>query len=452
MQSEQGHAFTELDHPELDEARFVSRYTVSDIGHSPLVRPFESTPALPTAPGRPHYTRSDIGHTSTSAMPGGALSPMSSSTFLNALDRPLSLYADPNGNALKSFRAAQSAIALSVSTDSPYPPPAFENRRPRKLRKNIRVGSDAGHSSRFSVAASDAPVTSRLASSNSLSYYAPIKSAPAFSAEPPPKPPPKPARKLTKRNSAPLSPVPKPTRTASSELPPLPVPAKARSILKVNLVCSNYSNEIHLIAKMVFLIVIKPPSPPSIPAKPSLNANRQTSPENHTSPSECASTSHEGALVSSPDSMTSPSHGCAGIQQASQRPSFLRSESNRRWTVAVADVPDDMLVAELERLRKMGMRAGEVHGVRPPMPLPFSEDMIEMKGGRHGNLKDIENGTATIVEEVDEDEIEWGFARRAILCCRELVRTERTYQARLQDLYDGNVCNLYFVFISSTQD
>jgi len=125
----------------------------------------------------------------------------------------------------------------------------------------------------------------------------------------------------------------------------------------------------------------------------------------------------------------------------SQRPSFLRSESNRRWTVAVADVPDDMLVAELDRLRKMGMRAGEVHGVRPL--IPFSGEM--MVEGKDGKLKVIENGAATIVEEVEEDEIEWGFARRAILCCRELVRTERSYQARLQDLFDGNV-RILFVF------
>ena len=256
MQSEQGHAFTELDHPELDEAHWGSRYSVSDLGHSSLVRPFESTPALPSAPGRPLYTRSDIGHTSTTAMPGSALSPMSSSTLLNALERPLSLYADVNGTALKSFRAAQSAIALSVSTDSPYPPTAFENRRPRKLRKNIRAGSDAGHSSRFSVTGSDAPGRSRLTSSNLSSRYTSIQSAPAFTAEPPLKPPPKPARKLTKRNSAPLPPVPRAARTVSSELPPPPVPAKARSILKVNLVCSTYSYDMHLIAKPILLIGI----------------------------------------------------------------------------------------------------------------------------------------------------------------------------------------------------
>ncbi len=435
-----------MDHPELGEARLGSHYTVSDIGHSSsLVRPFESIPALLTAPGRQRYTRSDIGHSSASAMHSGALSPMSSSTFLNAFDRPLSLYADSNGTALKSFRAAQSAVALSVSTDSPYPPPTFGNRRPRKLRKSIRSGSDAGHANRFSVAASETPGPSRLASSSS-SYYASIKSAPALSAEPPPKLPPKPARKLTKRNSASLPPVPKAARTASSELPPPPVPAKARSILKVNLVCSNYSywNEVHLNTKPILFIVTKP-SPPPISAKPSLNANRQASAENQSSPSESASTSHEGALVSSPDSMTSVSQGCAGIVPiSSQRPSFLRSESNRRWTVAVADVPDDMLVAELERLRKMGMRAGEVHGVRPQ--IPFSEEMM-IERSKHGKLG--ENGTATIAEEVEADEIEWGFARRAILCCRELVRTERSYQARLQDLFDGNVRIFSFiVFVS----
>ena len=36
-----------------------------------------------------------------------------------------------------------------------------------------------------------------------------------------------------------------------------------------------------------------------------------------------------------------------------------------------------------------------------------------------------------------EDDSEWKSARRALLCCRELVRTERSYQSRLRQLLAG---------------
>ena len=39
--------------------------------------------------------------------------------------------------------------------------------------------------------------------------------------------------------------------------------------------------------------------------------------------------------------------------------------------------------------------------------------------------------------EPSEDETEWKSARRALLCCRELVRTERSYQSRLRQLLAG---------------
>ncbi len=142
--------------------------------------------------------------------------------------------------------------------------------------------------------------------------------------------------------------------------------------------------------------------------------------------------------------MTSVSQGCAGIVPiSSQRPSFLRSESNRRWTVAVADVPDDMLVAELERLRKMGMRAGEVHGVRPQ--IPFSEEMM-IERSKHGKLG--ENGTATIAEEVEADEIEWGFARRAILCCREFGEDREKLSSSVARPFRWK-CTHFFLSLSS---
>lgn len=142
-------------------------------------------------------------------------------------------------------------------------------------------------------------------------------------------------------------------------------------------------------------------------------------------------------LVPSPEALTGRSAIEGEVLAHHARPSFLRSESNRRWTVAVAEVPDELLVAELERLRKMGMRAGEVHGIRSPTF--FADEGVHSNSNTARKLKKLDNGTTTVAEEV-EDEIEWGYARRAILCCRELVRTERSYQARLQDLADERVC------------
>lgn len=117
------------------------------------------------------------------------------------------------------------------------------------------------------------------------------------------------------------------------------------------------------------------------------------------------------------------------------RPSFLRTESQRRWTVAVADVPDDLLIEELERLRRLGMRAGEVHG-NPSETNAYSlEDM-------HASMSDecvpvVDSAYASDFNHDAPghgDDQEWAFARRAMLCCRDLVKTERTYQERLQDL------------------
>ena len=133
----------------------------------------------------------------------------------------------------------------------------------------------------------------------------------------------------------------------------------------------------------------------------------------------------------------------------SQRPSILRTESNRRWTVAVADVPDDMFIEEFERLRRMGMRTGEVHGVQakhshasllmPTRTNDISNEEIEAQAhdaGRHVPTEQTDKEFEVITI---EDELEWTHARKAIMCCRELVRTERSYQTRLQELLEEQV-------------
>lgn len=133
-----------------------------------------------------------------------------------------------------------------------------------------------------------------------------------------------------------------------------------------------------------------------------------------------------------------------------KRPSILRTESNRRWTVAVADVPDDFFIEELERLRRMGrLHADDLHGVRTVQAEQVETvEVASIKDG-HGKWStqvDIVKKTereerhSVVMHTISpEEESEWLHARRAILCCRELVRTERSYQARLQELVDGNV-------------
>ncbi|KAH9912166.1 hypothetical protein B0H21DRAFT_774059 [Amylocystis lapponica] len=124
----------------------------------------------------------------------------------------------------------------------------------------------------------------------------------------------------------------------------------------------------------------------------------------------------------------------------------------RRWTLAMSDVSDDMLVQELDKLRK---DTGRVVGTRPVKTghrsqsghwhEALSKSMRDQthsivygasvqgepqwsKGGRGRDTRGVPEGDDPEAEE------EWKTARRALLACRELVRTERNYQARLQEL------------------
>ncbi|KII93626.1 hypothetical protein PLICRDRAFT_152535 [Plicaturopsis crispa FD-325 SS-3] len=80
----------------------------------------------------------------------------------------------------------------------------------------------------------------------------------------------------------------------------------------------------------------------------------------------------------------------------------------RRWTLATAmgneDVSDEGFVEELERMR------------------------IVIDDG------DVDGDDGTAEEEGDEKAEKWRTARRALLCCRELVITERRYQENLRAL------------------
>lgn len=139
------------------------------------------------------------------------------------------------------------------------------------------------------------------------------------------------------------------------------------------------------------------------------------------------------------------------------RPSFLRTESNRRWTVAVAEVPDELFVEELDRLRRMGMRAGEVHGAGIGgygygSDFGNDEDPVEKaRAPAHYEPDGAAQPLPGTLSEA-EDDSEWVNARRAMLCCRELVRTERSYLARLQQLIDGDVRHPCYHILASDTD
>ncbi|KAI0095153.1 hypothetical protein BDY19DRAFT_69037 [Irpex rosettiformis] len=156
----------------------------------------------------------------------------------------------------------------------------------------------------------------------------------------------------------------------------------------------------------------------------------------------------------------------------------------RRWTLAMADVSDEVLVQELEKMRMEArvptrrrrrhantksptttsssgghtfvdspVHSGEsdqkaiVHG--GPEEAKWREELVrlgispaEKKSGEDSGLES-EGSQSESCElegsplEFNIDDAGWKSARRALLCCRELVRTERSYQARLRQLLAG---------------
>ncbi|OCH96198.1 hypothetical protein OBBRIDRAFT_369213 [Obba rivulosa] len=136
----------------------------------------------------------------------------------------------------------------------------------------------------------------------------------------------------------------------------------------------------------------------------------------------------------------------------------------------MADVDDEVLVQELDRLRREDVARARVRA-RPRSMASHSqnghsairEQRRSLLGGPEsprssdshsrsahfglGSDSDSEDDADETIEEEDGEEDEddgapvdpadeeaWKTARRALLCCRELVRTERSYQTRLRQL------------------
>lgn len=147
----------------------------------------------------------------------------------------------------------------------------------------------------------------------------------------------------------------------------------------------------------------------------------------------------------------------------------------RRWTLAMADVPDEILIQELEKLRIEGRGATlkedeSPSSTRRSRPRRRRSMMIESSEIEHDEgwsivYPDSESdssdgdGDASPAPSISPqdshsrsgshhehppghlvslDDLEWKTARRALLCCRELVRTERNYQVCLRQLLTGD--------------
>lgn len=148
----------------------------------------------------------------------------------------------------------------------------------------------------------------------------------------------------------------------------------------------------------------------------------------------------------------------------------------RRWTLAMADVPDEVLVQELERIRHEGKSSRKKRKSSAPAGGTSSnghsnvscekereerEKAIVYGGPEEAKWRESEwvklreaasdsesemsqsdeelegvGSPRSVLSEAEED-AGWKSARRALLCCRELVRTERSYQSRLRQLLAG---------------
>lgn len=104
------------------------------------------------------------------------------------------------------------------------------------------------------------------------------------------------------------------------------------------------------------------------------------------------------------------------IAWTGHRPKFLHQPStgtHRRWTVAVSEIPDDGdFLKELDRqlARGQGSSRGAIDSSsEDPLALGVTED------GR------------------------WSVARKAMLCVREIVRTEKSYQNHLIRISEDEV-------------
>ncbi|KAI0828964.1 hypothetical protein BC628DRAFT_1183310 [Trametes gibbosa] len=161
--------------------------------------------------------------------------------------------------------------------------------------------------------------------------------------------------------------------------------------------------------------------------------------------------------------------------------SLDRSEdAMRRWTLAMADVPDEVLVHHLERLRKesVALARGRLPGRRSAAPSqighgeedstldtrdrrssfffggpremgisPRSSSHARFSVGNFDRELDGDNSDDEALSDGDDEE-DWKTARQVLFCCRELVQTERNYQARIRELAATELSSHYATLVS----
>ncbi|KAI1793189.1 hypothetical protein LXA43DRAFT_286712 [Ganoderma leucocontextum] len=153
-----------------------------------------------------------------------------------------------------------------------------------------------------------------------------------------------------------------------------------------------------------------------------------------------------------------------------------RSEdAMRRWTLAMADVPDDVLMQHLERLRKesVALAHGRLPGRKSAAPSQVGhgdddetydprdrrssfcfggprEMGISLRSASRARFSvghdecdfDGEDSDDEALSDA-EDEEDWKTARDVLFRCRELVQTERNYQTRLRELASTELSHHY---------
>ena len=116
--------------------------------------------------------------------------------------------------------------------------------------------------------------------------------------------------------------------------------------------------------------------------------------------------------------------------------------------MAMADdeVTDEVLVEELEKLRK---GPGKDRRFHPSLAWQSRHiDSVRIGHIGHSRANPVPHmSDAAVAHTSDpttdsEDAATWRTARSAVLCCREMVRTERRYHGDLNALLDGKVCLL----------
>jgi hypothetical protein len=121
-----------------------------------------------------------------------------------------------------------------------------------------------------------------------------------------------------------------------------------------------------------------------------------------------------------------------GPSQSEDHPSLLHPRSSRRWTLAVFDAPEEQLVEELDRLRNVGWGPG------------FQGELVRVKS-KTDKLTRAENQEPGTGLTLEKDELEeWLVARKALMVCREIVRTEKSYREGLIKLQRGEVSFVAF--------